>query len=102
LLVVLLGGAPALFPTPRPPTRDFRGARDAGKAGGPIEIRFPPTLGLGLDMVIDGGLAFEGVPVLGVEVLDVFVDNCFVGDFVGDYLVRIKLTLFETIQDILE
>jgi hypothetical protein len=38
-------------------------------------------------MVIDGGLVFEGVPPLGVDVVDVVADSCFVGDFVGDYVV---------------
>ena len=50
-----------------------------------MEVRFPPTLGLVLDIVMEGVLAFEGVPVLGVEAVDVLVDNCLVGDFVGDY-----------------
>lgn len=58
---------------------------DAGFAGGPIDVRVPPTLGLGFDFVMEGFLvAFDGVPVLGVEAPDVAADNCFVGDFVGD------------------
>ena len=84
MLGVLLG-TPDLLPMPRPPASDCLGARDEGRAGGPMEVRFPPTLGLALDIVMEGVLAFEGVPVLGVEAVDVLVDNCLVGDFVGDY-----------------
>lgn len=51
-----------------------------------MEVRVPPTAGLaGLDIVIDGGRALEGVPVLGVEVLEGVADSCLVGDFVGDF-----------------
>jgi hypothetical protein len=32
----------------------------------------------------EGALALEGVPVRGVEVVEGFVESCFVGDFVGD------------------
>jgi hypothetical protein len=39
-------------------------------------------------VVIDGVLAIDGVPVLGVETFDEAADaNCFVGDFVGDYCI---------------
>ena len=58
----------------------------AGTGGGPIEVRLPPALGRGLEVVMDGVLAFDGVPVLEVEVLDGPADaSCFVGDFVGDF-----------------
>lgn len=33
---------------------------------------------------MDGFLAFEGVPVRGVDVVDVAADSCLVGDLVGD------------------
>lgn len=56
---------------------------EAGLAGGPIDVRLPPTLGLALE-VIDGFRPLEGVPVLGVEAVEVAADNCLVGDFVGD------------------
>lgn len=78
-------GADALFATPSPPAKDGRAVFDAGTAGGPMEVLVPPTLGRGLDIVIEGGLVLEGVPPRGVEVEDVAADNCFVGDFVGDY-----------------
>jgi len=61
-----------------------------GNAGGPIDVRFPPMLWRGLVMDIDGGLVFEGVPVLEVEVLEAGAVNCFVGDFVGDYSYQLK------------
>jgi len=80
-----VGGTDALLPTPVPPASEGLDVRDAGTAGGPIEVRLPPTLGRGFVIVMDGGLAFDGVPVLGVDVLDVAADSCFVGDFVGDY-----------------
>ncbi len=57
----------------------------AGLGGGPIDVLFAPVLGLGFVIDIDGVLPFAGVPVLGVELADVAADNCFVGDFVGDY-----------------
>jgi hypothetical protein len=51
-----------------------------------MDVRIPPALGLVcLDIVIDSVRALEGVPVLGVEVLDGAADSCFVGDFVGDF-----------------
>jgi hypothetical protein len=56
-----------------------------GTGGGPIDVRFPVALGLGLDIVTDGFLVTDGVLVLGVEEVDGFRDSCFVGDFVGDY-----------------
>lgn len=41
--------------------------------------------GFGLVMDVDCGLPAEGVPVRGVEVLDVPPEaSCFVGDLVGD------------------
>ena len=77
-------GAAARFPALSPPASDSLGARDAGTAGGPIDVRVPPTLGRGLDVVIDGVLAFDGVPVLEGAALDPLVDSGFVGDLVGD------------------
>ena len=86
LLVVLGGGAVALFPTPKPPAKDCLDVRAPGRGGGPIEVRIPPALGFaGLDNVTEGARGFEGVPVRGVEVADGVADSCFVGDFVGDY-----------------
>jgi hypothetical protein len=84
LLGARLGGIDALFPTPGPPARDCLDVRDAGTAGGPIEVRLPLMLGRGFAVVADGARVCEGVPVLGVEVAEVAADNCFVGDFVGD------------------
>lgn len=78
------------FVTPRPLARDGLEVFDAGTAGGPIEVRVPPILGRGFDMVIEGGLVvdggriIEGVPPRGVEPVEVGADNCFVGDLVGD------------------
>lgn len=93
-LVVLAGGADVLLPTLGPPASDGLDIRAAGAGGGPIEVLLPPTLGLGFDNVTEGFLVFEGVPVRGVEAFDVTADNCFVGDFVGDYnLVRIEFTM---------
>lgn len=77
--------AGALFPTPKPPANEGLVWRAPGRGGGPIEVRLPPSVGLtGFDNVTEGVRAFEGVPVRGVAVVDVFADNCFVGDFVGD------------------
>lgn len=60
--------------------------RPAGIGGGPIDVRFAPTAGRGLVVVIDGVRELDGVPVLGVDVPEVVADNnCFVGDLVGDY-----------------
>jgi hypothetical protein len=82
-LVVLAG---ALFPTPKPPAKEVLGWRAPGRGGGPIDVRLAPTIGLtGLDNVTEGVRALEGVPVLGVEVVEGVADCCFVGDFVGDY-----------------
>lgn len=83
--VVLVVGADALFATPIPPVRVGLAVDDAGFAGGPIDVRVPPTLGRGLDIVMEGFLAFDGVPVLGVDAADVPAESCFVGDFVGDW-----------------
>jgi len=83
--VVLAGGADVRFPTLGPPASDCLPVRDAGMAGGPIEVLVPPTLGLGFDKVTEGVLALEGVPVRGVEAFEFVADSCFVGDLVGDY-----------------
>lgn len=98
LPVLLVDGAALLFPTPRPPARDgldVEDVRDAGTAGGPIDVRFPPMLGLGgFDVVMEGGRVVEGVVVLGVEAVDVTPGNCFVGDLEGDcacFSVRLQL-----------
>ena len=84
LLVFLLGGAEVLFPTPIPPASDGLDVLPAGTAGGPIDVRVPATPARGLVMEIEGGLVFDGVPVLEVDVLEAGAVNCFVGDFVGD------------------
>ena len=60
--------------------------RDPGAAGGPIEVRAPPTLGRGLVVVIEGGFVFEGVPVRDVVAEVPADESCFVGDFVGDFV----------------
>jgi len=83
LLTVLLAGAIDLAPTPKPPDAGL--VREAGNAGGPIDVRVPGAPGRGL-VVAEGTLAVDGVPVRGVEADDVPVDtSCLVGDFVGDY-----------------
>lgn len=75
-------GAPARFPAAVPPDIDCLVGRVAGAAGGPIDVRTPPTLGRDAFVkVTEGVLVFEGVPVRGVEV----AESCFVGDFVGDF-----------------
>lgn len=58
-------------------------ARDAGTAGGPIEVRLAARLGRA--PTVDEVLVFDGVPVLDVEAVELPDNNCFVGDFVGDY-----------------
>lgn len=58
-----------------------------GLGGGPIDVLFPPILGLGFVIDMDGFLALEGVPVRGVEAADGAADSCLVGDFVGDCIV---------------
>lgn len=64
---------------------DCRAVRDAGAAGGPIEVLAPPPNdGRTLDPA-EGARAFEGVPVRDVAVLEGPLMSCFVGDFVGDY-----------------
>lgn len=79
-----LGGAVVRVPIPNPPAKDC--LFPAGPGGGPIEVRVPPVLGrTGFDIVTDGALVFEGVPVRGVDVDDVAPESCFVGDLVGDY-----------------
>lgn len=84
LAAVRLGGIEDLFPTPGPPERDCLDVLAAGIAGGPIDVRFPPTLGRDFALVAAGAREFEGVPVLGVATVDVAADNCLVGDLVGD------------------
>lgn len=69
------------------PDRDGRAVLDAGTAGGPMEVRVPPTDGRGRtveEAARLAGPALEGVPVREVAVLDGPVASCFVGDFVGD------------------
>jgi hypothetical protein len=82
--------------TPGPPASDCLDV-DVGLGGGPIELRVPPTLGRGFDIVIEGVLALDGVPVLGVEAFDVAADSCLVGDLVGDYK-PIRKILCEIVQ----
>jgi len=82
-LGVLLGVAVVLLPAVGPPARDC--LRTAGADGGPIEVLVGPVLGrAGFPFVIDGALVLEGVPVRGVDVVEVAAESCFVGDFVGD------------------
>lgn len=56
--------------------------RDAGAAGGPIDVR-APELGRVFEPA-DGTRALEGVPVRETVALGGPL-SCFVGDFVGDY-----------------
>jgi hypothetical protein len=73
-----------LFPIPVPPAKLGLDVRDAGIAGGPIDVLLVDT-GRGLGGGgIDAFREFEGVPVLGVEAVEVAAESCFVGDFVGD------------------
>lgn len=83
VLAGLLGGIDARFATPGPPVNALFGPID-GRGGGAIDVLGPPNAGRGRVMDIEGGRVFEGVPVRGVEVVDVAADNCFVGDLVGD------------------
>jgi hypothetical protein len=76
----------ALFPTPGPPAKDCLDVFDAGTAGGPIDVRLPLMLGRGFAVVATGARVFDGVPVLGIEAVDVAADNCLVGDLVEDYI----------------
>jgi hypothetical protein len=69
--------------TPGPPANDCLDV-DEGLGGGPIEVRVPPMLARGFDIVMEGVLVLDGVPVLGVEAFDVAEDSCLVGDLVGD------------------
>lgn len=82
LVVVVLAGAVLLL-RPSPEFVDSEGL-DARAAGGPMEVLFPPRVGLGFTGAIEGGL-LEGVEVRGVEEPE-FTTNpsCLVGDFVGD------------------
>lgn len=67
------------------PTDDCLDVRDVGTGGGPIDVRFPATLGRGFVVDIDGTRPLDGVPVLGVDAAEVPADaSCFVGDLVGD------------------
>lgn len=61
---------------------------EAGTGGGPIDGRPAPTDGRGFTPA-EGTRAFDGVPVREVEALEVAVAICFVGDFVGDYDMKI-------------
>lgn len=64
---------------------DFRAE---GGGGGPIDVRFAVAVGRAFVVDMDGVLLLvvTGVVVRGVDVTDVPVDdNCFVGDFVGDF-----------------
>jgi hypothetical protein len=65
----------------------WRETLDAGNAGGPMDVRAPPTEGRDLAATPTPEVrALEGVPVREVAALDVAVDvTCFVGDLVGDY-----------------
>ena len=70
---------------------DRRPPRDDGTAGGPIDVRVPPTDARGRDVTEESRPpppvpALDGVPVREVAVLDGPVASCFVGDFVGDYI----------------
>ena len=85
LLTIRLGGTDGRLPTPNPPAKDCLFTLGAG--GGPIEVLLPPALGRTcFDMVTDGALVFEGVPVRGVDVDDVAAESCLVGDLVGDWI----------------
>lgn len=66
-----------------------RPPRDAGTAGGPIDVRDAPTDARGLEVTEERrppapAPVLDGVPVREVEVLDGPVPSCLVGDFVGD------------------
>lgn len=76
-----------LVPVFEGPVRDCLDVRDAGNAGGPIDVLFPLILGRGFVIVIEGCLELvDGVVVLGVDELEPVPDvSCLVGDFVGDY-----------------
>lgn len=67
-------------------TEGCRAVRDAGAAGGPIEVLAPtpPKDGRTLEPA-EGARTIEGVPVRDVAVLEGPLMSCFVGDFVGDY-----------------
>jgi hypothetical protein len=86
LLVVLPPGTTVLLVGPEPPVSDGLVKPAVGLGGGPIDVLLPPALGRGFDIDIEGFRTFEGVPVLGVDEVDVAADNCLVGDFVGDCL----------------
>jgi hypothetical protein len=82
------GGRAAAAPG-LPVAEDVEGCRvtlDAGKAGGPMEVRAPPTDGRALGPAPPVEVrALDGVPVLEVAALEVAVERtCFVGDLVGD------------------
>lgn len=74
------------MPGPVVPDMDCLDVLEVGTGGGPIEVRLPPMLGRGFEVVTDDTRPFDGVPVLGVDAAEVPADpNCFVGDFVGDF-----------------
>jgi hypothetical protein len=57
-----------------------------------LVLAAPPTEGRGL-VPTEETLAFDGVPVRELVVLDAaVVASCFVGDFVGDYQTPCGLT----------
>lgn len=60
--------------------------RDAGAAGGPIDVRWAGT-DVRVLAPAEGTLAFEGVPVREAAALDAALRG-FVGDFVGDCIER--------------
>lgn len=62
-----------------------RPVRDAGAAGGPIDVLFPPRDGRVLAPAEATRTTFDGVPVREVEALGGPLINCFVGDLVGDW-----------------
>lgn len=64
------------------PDDTARAVRDAGTAGGPIDVLVAPTDGRDLDAA-EVVRAFDGVPVRDVDALGGPL-SCFVGDFVGD------------------
>ncbi len=79
-----------MLPPPRGATEDIevcRAVRDAGAAGGPIDVRWPGIEAL-CRAPADATRAFEGVPVLDAAALEAALKG-FVGDFDGDYSVGV-------------
>lgn len=64
-------------------TDDCLAVREAGIAGGPIEVLFP-AMDVRVLAPAEGTLALEGVPVLEADALEAALIG-FVGDLVGDY-----------------